>query len=160
MFEPPLMILVCLFLDKGLHAVRQEAYEFKPGDTYRTTCFYRSENDTEFGKGSTDEMCETIVLYYPAKHILGLYPWGCVYDVPILVCNASVTSDLLPSNDTIHRTFGTGLEAEQCSAKAPVQTGGVSTTDSDMGPSNASSSTNALSLLTVFALAVCATFVL
>lgn len=103
----------------GLHSIRQAAYEFKPGDTYRTRCYYRSENGTVFGKESTDEMCETLVLYYPAMNVLNIYPWGCVYDVPVKLCNASMTSDILPDDDTIHRTFSTGSGTGQCSAKLP-----------------------------------------
>ena len=110
---------------KGLLAIRQGSYEIRPGDSFKTTCNYRSYEDTVFGLASADEMCEGFLLYYPAKRIFNTYPWGCVYDVPVSACNATVTSNLLAPNDTIKKFFGSDGSG-QCTAKIPDAVGNIS----------------------------------
>jgi Copper type II ascorbate-dependent monooxygenase, C-terminal domain/DOMON domain len=106
------------FDQSGIHGVRQQSYQVLPGDSFRTQCFYSSSDDTVFGIASTDEMCEGFFLYYPAKRVIEEYPWGCVYDVPVKVCNASLSYSLLPLNSSSFRAFGTNEAGSgQCSAK-------------------------------------------
>jgi DOMON domain/Copper type II ascorbate-dependent monooxygenase, C-terminal domain len=109
------------FAQSGIHGVRQQSYRVLPGDSFRTQCIYSSSDDTVFGIASTDEMCEGLFLYYPAKRVFDEFPWGCVYDVPVSVCNASLSYSLLPYNTSSFRTFGTSEAGSgQCSAKLPV----------------------------------------
>lgn len=115
------------FDQSGIHGVRQPSYTIEPGDSFRTKCFYNNndDNETVFGIGFRDEMCEGLLLYYPAKRYLD-YPWGCVYDVPVPQCSAEFTYDIFPSNETSFRTFGVGGElnggGEQCSAPVATST--------------------------------------
>jgi hypothetical protein len=43
------------FDQQGSYRVPMTPYEVKPGDTFRTSCYYR--DGTEFGHGSREEMC-------------------------------------------------------------------------------------------------------
>lgn len=45
------------FEQQGSYLVPMQPYQVQPGDTFRTSCYYR--NGTEFGSGSRDEMCGT-----------------------------------------------------------------------------------------------------
>ena len=51
-------------------------------------------------------MNKAILLYYPAKKLLQKAPWACTYDIPIGVCNASMTSRSLASSNELERIFG------------------------------------------------------
>jgi len=82
------------FDQQGAHVARAPPFEFQPGDTFHTRCTYDTDEDRIFGYGSQDEMCQIYVVYYPAKSILGLYPWSCVFGVDDLLpqCNSDWTS--------------------------------------------------------------------
>eukprot|EP00299_Pterocystis_sp_00344_P016300 c8177_g1_i2.p1 GENE.c8177_g1_i2~~c8177_g1_i2.p1 ORF type:complete len:531 (+),score=129.00 c8177_g1_i2:35-1594(+) len=48
-----------------------ETLVFKRGDSFKTTCFYRNDDNTRvFGLGSENEMCIDFVYYYPAQDML------------------------------------------------------------------------------------------
>jgi hypothetical protein len=43
------------FDQQGAHRVQQDSYQIKPGDSFKTSCYYR--DGSKFGLGSDDEMC-------------------------------------------------------------------------------------------------------
>lgn len=82
------------FEHDGEHMARQDSFEVLPGDSFRTSCYFETDrDDLIFGSGSDDEMCSVSFVYYNEARLLsGLYPWVCIYDIPLLsACNASVT---------------------------------------------------------------------
>ena len=65
------------FDKQGGYHVPQESYKILPGDSFRTTCYYK--DGTEFGVSSQQEMCISYFLYYPAKKGLMDIAWVCPY---------------------------------------------------------------------------------
>ncbi|EJK46452.1 ascorbate-dependent monooxygenase [Thalassiosira oceanica] len=68
------------FDQQGSFAVQQQPYDLMPGDSFKTTCYYR--DGVRFGLSSQEEMCIAFVLYYPEKTISGFgneIPWMCAY---------------------------------------------------------------------------------
>lgn len=67
------LTLICIFIVlirkqtaiSGAFTPVQKPYKVRAGDTFRTTCFYKSDQDIPFGNGSLDEMCIDFVYYYP-----------------------------------------------------------------------------------------------
>ena len=48
--------------------VQQEPYKLKRGDSYTSTCYYEtSEDTTVFGGGGNEEMCVVFIYYYPRQ---------------------------------------------------------------------------------------------
>merc|ERR1719389_288920 len=78
------------FDQQGGHHVPQDPYLVMPGDSFRTTCYYR--DGTTFGLGSQEEMCIAFVMYYPKMTSPSGQRWICPHE---------------PFMD-----FGTGCEAE------------------------------------------------
>jgi hypothetical protein len=105
--------------------IRQKSFTVNPGDSFISQFYFDSKNGTNFGPGSNQEMNTHALLYYPAKKIYG-YPWSCPYDVPLAVCNASLTSRILSPNEEPERAFGPA--PKQCSEKATVKTATTSST--------------------------------
>jgi hypothetical protein len=111
------------YCQNGLFSPRQPSFVVQPGDGFRTSCTYRGVDDTlTFGPGADNEMCLTMLLYYPAKRFHGDIPWNCVYNVPLLPeCNASLgmtalSAELEGNQLTKERgSFGI-VESDQCSA--------------------------------------------
>jgi hypothetical protein len=99
--------------------IRQKPFTINPGDSFISKLYFDSENGTVFGDDSSQEMGKHLLLYYPAKKIYG-YPWSCPYDVPLTVCNASITSRVLEPNQPLERSFGPA--PGQCSEKATLNT--------------------------------------
>jgi hypothetical protein len=58
------------FDQRGSAPVRQEPFVVKKGDSFRTTCYYESNNGAVFGHGSRDEMCMSFIYYYPKQNDL------------------------------------------------------------------------------------------
>jgi hypothetical protein len=108
---------VCYF-STGLPVIRQKPFTVNPGDSFISQFYFNSNNGTKFGIGSYEEMSKHVLLYYPAKKIYG-YPWSCTYDVPLAVCNASLTSRILSPNEEPDRLFGPA--PGQCSDKATLK---------------------------------------
>ena len=76
-----------------------------PGDSFRTTCFYR--DGSKFGLGSQEEMCIGYITYYPAKQLMGI-PFICPYhDIEeFSFCKQEVENTDLDSVEDLGRTFG------------------------------------------------------
>jgi hypothetical protein len=104
------------FLLLGLPKVRQQPYTINPGDSFETKFWFNSKNGTDFGKGSSQEMNEVFLLYYPAKRILDFAPWGCTYEAPLGACNSTMSTRVLTSDVQLERVFGSN--PAQCRAKA------------------------------------------
>jgi hypothetical protein len=51
-----------------------------------------------FGPASTDEMCNSVILYYPVKRIFGVAPWACIINITISACDATLTTSLLDTS--------------------------------------------------------------
>lgn len=99
------------FDQQGSFAVQQQPYDLMPGDSFKTTCYYR--DGVRFGLSSQEEMCIAFVLYYPEKTISGFgneIPWMCAYtkgniQLPTRCAEELVSADI-PDETGIGRTFG------------------------------------------------------
>jgi Copper type II ascorbate-dependent monooxygenase, C-terminal domain len=144
-----LFLLSCAAF-KGVFAVRQAPYQILPGDAFRTSCFIHSDDEGAiFGSKSVNEMCNSVLVYYPAKRLLDLVSWICIYDIPLAACNASyetslivpsstdvvssslITSDSLssPSDQYLERTFGYNFKSE-CSDTSSTMKGNATSATS------------------------------
>ena len=83
----------------GVHAVRQTPYQIYPGDSFSTSFFFESDGEAVFGPASEDEMCNSVLLYYPVKRLLGFAPWVCIYDISFGACNASLSTSSVDVTD-------------------------------------------------------------
>jgi hypothetical protein len=95
------------FDQQGAFLVQQEPFEVKPGDAFRTSCYYR--DGAEFGLSSQEEMCIAYVMYYPAQSAGG-YPWMCPYGIGFPVCDQQLGQSDLPDVQALDRVFGTPSE--------------------------------------------------
>ena len=102
----------------GFPKVRQPPYTINPGDSFVTKFWFDSENATDFGSSSFEEMNEAIMLYYPAKNLLNIAPWGCTYNAPLTACNSTMSSRVLASTVQLERVFGS--VPSQCGLKATI----------------------------------------
>lgn len=130
------------FDQQGSANVRQTPFEIQPGDSFRTTCYYRAADGATktFGLGSQDEMCIAFLFYYPRKLFFGRFPWFCSYGVPFMeVCDSPYEYTLLDSDQDLGRRFGTPQTSEECIVHAtPTDTAG--TPSGDLSPEPSSSS--------------------
>jgi hypothetical protein len=92
------------FDQQGAFRVQQEPFEVSPGDSFRTSCYYRDGDS--FGPSSQEEMCIAYVLYYPAKEYFGS-SWDCPYGAGIPVCSQELTNRDLQNDEELDRSFGT-----------------------------------------------------
>jgi hypothetical protein len=92
------------FDQQGSFRVQQEPFEVSPGDSFRTSCYYR--DGASFGLSSQEEMCIAFVMYYPAKTALDNY-WLCPYGLPVPVCSQELTTRDLQNDEELDRSFGT-----------------------------------------------------
>ncbi|KAL3782149.1 hypothetical protein ACHAW5_010250 [Stephanodiscus triporus] len=115
------------FDQQGSFQTPQEAYQLLPGDSFRTTCYYK--DGSKFGIGSEDEMCIAFIWYYPARSLLGM-PWICPHGIPDYGTGCSTELEFvdLDSDDDLGRSFG--VSSGECAAKPTVDT---STIDSTSG---------------------------
>mmetsp|Transcript_54341 Transcript_54341/g.131897 ORF Transcript_54341/g.131897 Transcript_54341/m.131897 type:complete len:591 (+) Transcript_54341:425-2197(+) len=98
------------FDQQGTFRVPQRQHQIQPGDSFRTTCYYRDGG--KFGYSSSDEMCIAFMLYYPAKTLnfgnFGEFPWICTTGIDQLpICNEELQVKSLSSEEELGRTFGT-----------------------------------------------------
>jgi hypothetical protein len=103
-----------VFDQQGGYAVPQEPFQIEPGDSFRTTCQYKS-NGTLFGISSQEEMCMVFILYYPRQQISALgmeLPYMCGRELPISACNSSWEKVDLQGESDLNRTFG--IPADSC----------------------------------------------
>lgn len=103
------------FDQQGSFRVPQSSYQILPGDSFRTTCYYR--DGTQFGMSSSEEMCVAFILYYPAKELsfgtYGSFPWFCSAGLEQLpICKEEMQAKILSSEEELGRTFGT--QPSQC----------------------------------------------
>jgi hypothetical protein len=91
------------FDQQGSFRVQQEPFEVAPGDSFRTSCYYRDGDS--FGLSSQEEMCIAYVLYYPAKSYNG-GDWLCPYGLPVPVCSPELTYRDLQNDEELDRSFG------------------------------------------------------
>jgi len=100
------------FDQQGGFRVPQESFELRPGDGFRTTCYYRDGD--KFGLDSDEEMCIAFIMYYPAKERIGnpwMCPYGDVFDfLGALGCEQELEFSDLDSVDELERAFGTSNE--------------------------------------------------
>ena len=90
---------------QGSFQTPQEFYQVLPGDSFRTTCYYK--DGTKFGLGSEDEMCIAFIWYYPARELFGM-PWICPHGIPDYGsgCSTELEFGDLESVDDLGRSFG------------------------------------------------------
>ena len=85
------------FEQQGGYHVPQDSFELLPGDSFRTTCYYRDGD--RFGLDSDEEMCITYVMYYPVLELQD-YTWVCPYTDSELItsvgCAQELNSQTLP----------------------------------------------------------------
>jgi hypothetical protein len=112
----------------------QESYQVLPGDSFRTTCYYK--DGVKFGIGSDDEMCIAFILYYPARDLLSM-PWICPHGVPDYGsgCVTELQQGDLDSVDELGRSFGAS------SGECVATTDTVSSTESTESSENTAGST-------------------
>ena len=106
------------FSQQGAYAVQQEPFEIQPGDSFRTTCQYKSSNNTVFGLSSQNEMCIAFLMYYPrqTRSLFGTeVPFTCGYNIPIPDCVSDWEQTELKSVSDLGRTFGSS-PGEGCGA--------------------------------------------
>mmetsp|Transcript_4379 Transcript_4379/g.10298 ORF Transcript_4379/g.10298 Transcript_4379/m.10298 type:complete len:171 (-) Transcript_4379:157-669(-) len=120
------------FDQQGAFLVQQEPFEVKPGDAFRTSCYYRDGAD--FGLSSQEEMCIAYVMYYPAK-VSGNYPWMCPYGLGIPVCSQELGRFDLEDAQGLDRVFG--ASNEECAMTDPT------TSNDTVGDGETSSSARA-----------------
>lgn len=90
------------FDQTGVAAVQRESFELKKGDVISTSCYFDTGSDDVFGLGTPDEMCMTILLYYPRQPNLFI----CGLDFHDATCSASYEYKLLSSEEELGRKFG------------------------------------------------------
>ena len=94
-----MLLLLVLCVPIGVYAVRQQPFQVYPGDSFSTSFFFESDEEAIFGPASADEMCNSVLLYYPVKRLLGVAPWACTFDLPIGACNATLTTSAVEITD-------------------------------------------------------------
>lgn len=91
------------FDEQGGFQVPQEQFTIMPGDTFRTSCYYRDGG--VFGLSSQEEMCIAYLLYYPAISNFG-FTWGCPYGLQTPICSQEYENTDLSSETELDRVFG------------------------------------------------------
>lgn len=130
------------FEQSGLNLVRQEPYAVKPGDSFAVTCYYDSDENTVFGKGSQDEMCMNFIWYYPKVPTLVV----CGPGVPwTLSCNGSFEQKLLSEDTEYNRIFGTDVDMN----------GGDDDDDNDDDMTSSTSGTNEMKSYDIISVVIC-----
>jgi hypothetical protein len=136
------MVDVFEFDQQGSFKVQQDSYQIMPGDSFKTSCYYR--NGYKFGLSSEEEMCIAYVLYYPAREIGG-FNWACPYaggTNMIPSCEQEVTyAGTLKSENDLGRTFG--ISGSECN-RTPMPTPASSLAPSQ-SPSTSPTSSSVLS---------------
>ena len=104
---------------QGIYSVIQEPYTLMPGDTFRTTCQYKTPREWYFGEGSQEEMCIAFVWYYPKQFGLGgIFPLTCGVDFGdrygIYECEEIHSQTVLGDETELGRLFGVAAGADQC----------------------------------------------
>lgn len=105
----------------GALGLRQEPFEILPGDAFRNVCYYEGSS-RNFGRASSDEMCQFYVMYYPEQFTVGPpinLPWMCDVNFPLPECANTQLNRSLTEVGGLPRLFGTERGSEQCVATIP-----------------------------------------
>lgn len=132
------------FDQQGNAVVLQQPFQIAPGDSFRTSCYYRESSSTNFGLGSDEEMCIAFIFYFPRKLISNTLPWICGYQVDFLgVCDSPYESVVLPSEAAIGRHFGQVSATSKCEdSQDDLETNQPTVATSGSGTFKASQPTN------------------
>jgi Copper type II ascorbate-dependent monooxygenase, C-terminal domain/DOMON domain/Copper type II ascorbate-dependent monooxygenase, N-terminal domain len=99
------------FDQNGNAAIQQDPFVIKPGDGFKTTCYFNGNDDRVFGMASSEEMCMTFLYYYPRAKIrieeIDLeFPWICGFGLGFEPCETNHQADSLASLQDLDRNFG------------------------------------------------------
>ena len=136
------------FDQNGNAAVQQDPFVIKPGDSFRTSCYFNANDDTVFGLSSSEEMCMAFLYYFPRKTVpvpvsdfvegaegTIQFPWMCGYEIGASACETTYKAALLGDESDLDRAFGS--KPDQCSSDAPSPSeDGVGTQGESAGNSN------------------------
>ena len=113
------MVDVWEFDQNGAASAMQQPFTIQPGDSFRTSCYYRDEYGADnstgsmFGLSSQDEMCIAFLYYYPRKSmpLFGIddFSWLCgvgLSQMDEYDCDAAYDMRHLIDNSEIERQFG------------------------------------------------------
>jgi len=119
------------FDQNGNLAVQEDIFIVKPGDSFKTTCYYDDvDGDRIFGLASSEEMCMAFLYYYPRqKFDIGggiESGWFCGYGNPLPDCQATFESRTLQSKDELNREFANQNTECQVPPSGEEQDGGNS----------------------------------
>ncbi|CAJ1960436.1 unnamed protein product [Cylindrotheca closterium] len=103
------------FEEQGGFRVPQDPFTVTPGDTFRTSCYYRDGG--AFGLSSQEEMCIAYLLYYPAISNFG-FNWGCPYGAGTPICAQELENEDLAGEIDLNRVFGSS--GGVCPAASPA----------------------------------------
>jgi hypothetical protein len=130
------------FDQNGNAAVQQDSFVVKPGDGFRTTCYYEDPDGSRtFGLASQEEMCMAFLYYYPRRTFdLGQgfnTSWFCGVDMFFPQCDATYEKRSLDSHEELKREYA--IPNDQCSQPSDVQgSSGSSSFSSTLGMVGAS----------------------
>jgi hypothetical protein len=107
------------FDQNGNAAVQQDPFVIKPGDGFRTSCYYTANEDTVFGLSSQEEMCMAFLYYHPriqvkVEDLPFDLSWICAYDIGFPLCDNTYEKTTLNDSEDLERTFG--ISNSECSA--------------------------------------------
>lgn len=122
------------FNQQGAFFVQQEPYEVKPGDAWKTSCYFRDGD--KFGLSSQEEMCIAYVIYYPAKKAGGV-PWMCPYNLGIPICSQELGQFDIQDVQGLDRVFGTSNGSCTVTGATETPTAGGPTLAPDSGSGRA-----------------------
>eukprot|EP00980_Cylindrotheca_fusiformis_P003633 scaffold815_cov120-Cylindrotheca_fusiformis.AAC.1 len=98
------------FRQNGINAIRQKPYTVYPGDSFRTRCYYENnDNSTTFGLGTREEMCQSLLMYYPSNRKNGR--GYCAPKDYLGACTASYDG-MFVSDGSFDRLYG--VPPEKC----------------------------------------------
>jgi Copper type II ascorbate-dependent monooxygenase, C-terminal domain len=99
------------FDQQGSLTVVQQPFTIAPGDSFRTSCIYNTQNDEQFGLASSQEMCIAFLFYYPRQAFnfgdLELpYLCGMRFGDFYPACNVDWSNSSLSDMSHVGRSFG------------------------------------------------------
>jgi hypothetical protein len=114
------------FDQNGNAVVQQDVFVVKPGDSFRTTCYYEDfDGSRTFGLASSEEMCMAFLYYYPRQKFDfggGVESgWFCGYNNPVPQCQSTYEKRTLVSKDELNREYA--IPNTQCEVAAQPEEG-------------------------------------
>jgi hypothetical protein len=112
------------FDQNGNAAIQQDSFVVKPGDGFRTTCYYEDPDGSRtFGLASEEEMCMAFLYYYPRQTFdVGQgfnISWFCSFNMFFPQCDATYEKRALGSHEELKREYA--IPNDQCSQPSDVQ---------------------------------------